>query len=164
MAVRRNELQGKKFRIRFYENRKIYFAISLGIMGIGLIFNVIFGTQMSIQFYRAARLIKYSYAGEVNSDTIQQAVKNAVHRDVTVTYQQQCQICERWDNAEQCHAVVCRYQFPFAARSESRRSSFESDVPERKVCQCGIEFRQPVHGQSFFAKCIDCHYPCVPAS
>ena len=57
----------KKLRIKFYENRKIFFMLSLAVILIGVLFNVIFGTQLDIQFTGGA-VIKYSYQGDLNPD------------------------------------------------------------------------------------------------
>lgn len=74
----------KKFKIKFYQHRKIYFAISLGLFAIGLIFNLIFGTELDINF-RGGALVEYSYTGEVQQETVDQAVEDAIGRSVSVT-------------------------------------------------------------------------------
>ena len=73
----------KKFNIHFYENRKIYFGISIAIMVIGLIFNIIFGTNLDIQFTGGA-VIKYSYAGEIQQDEVEKIVQDTTKKDVSV--------------------------------------------------------------------------------
>ena len=74
----------KKFNIKFYQHRKIYFAISLGLFAIGLIFNLIFGTELDINF-RGGALVEYSYTGEVQQEVVDQAVEDAIGRAVSVT-------------------------------------------------------------------------------
>lgn len=74
----------KKFNIKFYQHRKIYFAISLGLFAIGLIFNLIFGTELDIDF-RGGALVEYSYTGEVEQEVVDQAVEDAIGRAVSVT-------------------------------------------------------------------------------
>ncbi len=74
----------KKFNIKFYQHRKIYFAISLGLFAIGLIFNLIFGTELDINF-RGGALVEYSYTGEVEQEVVDQAVEDAIGRAVSVT-------------------------------------------------------------------------------
>ena len=46
----------KKFNIKFYENRKIYFTITAVLLAIGIVFNIIFGTTLDIQFKGGAML------------------------------------------------------------------------------------------------------------
>lgn len=74
----------KKFNIKFYQHRKIYFAISLGLFAIGLIFNLVFGTELDINF-RGGALVEYSYTGEVEQEVVDQAVEDAIGRAVSVT-------------------------------------------------------------------------------
>jgi preprotein translocase subunit SecF len=52
-------------------------------MLVGLIFNIIFGTQLDVQF-KGGAMIKYSYTGDVEPNKIEQAVESAVKRDVSV--------------------------------------------------------------------------------
>jgi len=49
-----------------------------------LLFNLIFGVELDINF-RGGALIQYSYTGEVDQETVDQAVEDAIGRDVTVT-------------------------------------------------------------------------------
>ena len=44
--------------------KNICFIISIAIMAIGIIFNIIFGTTLDIDF-KGGSLITYSYTGEV---------------------------------------------------------------------------------------------------
>lgn len=73
----------KTFHIHFFENRKIYFAVSLGIMAIGLIFNIIFGTQLDIQF-KGGAMIRYSYSGSIQQEEVEKVVQDTVKKDASV--------------------------------------------------------------------------------
>lgn len=73
----------KVFKIKFFENRKTFFAISLGVMAIGLIFNVIFGTQLDIQFTGGA-MIKYSYTGTIEQDAVEKIAQDITKKEVSV--------------------------------------------------------------------------------
>lgn len=64
------------YKIDFFGKRKIFFGISLGLILFGLIFNVIFGTQLDIQFAGGA-IVKYSFSGELNSSDVKAAVEEA---------------------------------------------------------------------------------------
>ena len=74
----------KKFNIKFYQHRKIFFGISLGLFVIGLLCNLLFGAELDISF-RGGALVEYSYTGDVNQETVDQAVEDALGRSVTVT-------------------------------------------------------------------------------
>ena len=51
-----------QFKIRFVENKKIFFGISIAVLLIGVIFNVIFGARLDIQFTGGA-IVNYSFTG-----------------------------------------------------------------------------------------------------
>ena len=74
----------KKFHIGFFEHRKIYFAISIGIMLVGLIFNFIYGTQLDIKFTGGA-VLRYSYTGTIDQEDVQRIVQQTTDKPVTVT-------------------------------------------------------------------------------
>lgn len=58
-----------QFKIRFVENKKIFFGISIAVLLIGVIFNVIFGARLDIQFTGGA-IVNYSFTGEINTDEL----------------------------------------------------------------------------------------------
>ena len=77
----------KKFNIDFYKNKKIFFIISIAIIVVGLIFNVVFGATLDIQFAGGA-MIKYAVDGDVDSNEIDGLVEEATGRNVSVTTNQ----------------------------------------------------------------------------
>ena len=74
----------KKFSIKFYQHRKIYIGISLAIFAVGIICNLIFGTELDIDF-RGGALVEYSYTGTIDQETVDQAIADALGQPVTVT-------------------------------------------------------------------------------
>lgn len=74
----------KKFNIKFYQHRKVYLTISLAIFAVGLLFNLIFGVELDIDF-RGGALVQYSYTGEVDQETVDQAIEDAIGRTVSVS-------------------------------------------------------------------------------
>lgn len=73
----------KKFHFKFCEKKKIFFGISLGILALGVIFNIIFGTKLDIQFTGGA-VIQYSYSGAIQQEDVGKIVKDATGKDVSV--------------------------------------------------------------------------------
>lgn len=73
----------KQFKIRFCKNRKIYFAISICILAIGIIFNIVFGTQLAIEF-RGGTAINYSYTGAVAQSDVEKVVEDKIGSNVAV--------------------------------------------------------------------------------
>ena len=74
----------KKFNIDFYKNKKIYFALSIAVLVIGLICTIVIGPRLDLQFAGGA-MIRYAVDGEVDSNEIASLVKEATGRTVSVT-------------------------------------------------------------------------------
>ena len=68
--------------IRFYENRKIYFGISIAIILIGIIALFINGISLDIQF-KGGAILKYAYNGEIDLNKVDGIVTNALAREVS---------------------------------------------------------------------------------
>ena len=74
--------------IDFVGHKKIFFGISLAIIIIGIVCNVIFGTQLDIQFSGGATL-KFSYSGEINQSELTDFIQVETTEDrITTTYAQ----------------------------------------------------------------------------
>jgi protein-export membrane protein SecF len=72
------------FHIDFFGKRKIFFAISIAVMVIGLIFNFVFGVKLDLQFAGGA-VIKYSVSGgDVSPDKVQDIIKDKMDKDADV--------------------------------------------------------------------------------
>ena len=59
----------KTWNIRFYEHRKIYFAISLLLAAAMLLGLLVRGVSLDIQF-KGGALLTYSYQGEVDAKAL----------------------------------------------------------------------------------------------
>lgn len=77
------EMYKENHIISFYGKRKIYFAISLVIMIIGIIFAFINGIQLDIQF-KGGAMLKYTYVGEIDTDKVEDITTEIMNRPVSV--------------------------------------------------------------------------------
>ena len=73
----------KKFNIKFYENRKIYFGITIALFAIGIIFNIIFGTTLDIQF-KGGAMLDYTYTGEISTSDVESIVEEVTGQNVDI--------------------------------------------------------------------------------
>ena len=71
--------------ISFTKFSKVFFGISLSIIFIGIIFNIIFGTQLDIQF-RGGSYIRYSYVGDVDQKDLTDLIQDNTKENITVSY------------------------------------------------------------------------------
>ncbi len=143
----------KTFKIRFFENRKLFFGISIGIMAIGLIFNVIFGTKLDIQFTGGA-VIKYSYAGSIQQEEVEKIVQDTAKKDVTV------RILENVKSADGS-AAKNNVSISFAG-TESISLDSQQAIAKALIAKypnAGFQLVEsssvnPTMGHSFFIKCL----------
>lgn len=75
---------GKRI-IDFVGHKKIYFALSIIIILIGVVCNCIFGTTLDIQFTGGATL-KYSYTGEVNQTDLHNFIQSKTDDQITTSF------------------------------------------------------------------------------
>ena len=66
----------------FIKARKTCVIISLCIFAVGILFNIIFGTRMSITF-RGGTLIQYSFTGDVDTNAVQSVAREILGNDAT---------------------------------------------------------------------------------
>lgn len=69
--------------IKFYKNRKVFFAISFIIMIIGIVSLFINGINLSIQF-KGGAIIKYSYTGEIDANKAADKATEILSRNTEV--------------------------------------------------------------------------------
>jgi len=69
--------------IKFYEKRKIFFAISLVIMLIGIISMFVNGVNLSIQF-KGGAIIKYTFTGDLDTEAVADLSSSVLNRDTEV--------------------------------------------------------------------------------
>ena len=67
---------------RFYQKRKIFFALSIGIILAGIIFSMVFGVQLDIQF-KGGSIMKYSFSGELNITDAEATIEAALGSPVS---------------------------------------------------------------------------------
>lgn len=143
----------KQFHIRFYENRKIYFGLSIGIIIIGIICNAIFGTQLDVQF-KGGAMISYSYSGNMNATDVEKKVEDAVKRDVSVAINKNVKSA---DGSETLNNVT----LTFAGNNELSLTdqkvltkTLTELYPDSGMKEVKSNSVNPSMGQSFFQKCI----------
>ena len=138
----------KTFHIKFYENRKIFIGISAAVILIGIICNVIFGTQLDIQF-KGGAIITYSYEGELDKDELGSLVEETIGMQVSV--QQSTDISTGKDN------VVVSVVDAKSLDAETQ-SALSTEI-EQKFSDNNIELMQisnvdPTIGNEFLMKSI----------
>lgn len=143
----------KTFNIDFWGKRKIFFGISIALIAIGLIFNIIVGTKLDIQFAGGA-MIKYEVTGgEVSADEVSKIVKDEIGRDSTVT------VNEVLGSEEGGLQVTISFAGNQALTIDEQREV--ADVLTEKYDKLSFSVIEsssvdPTMGAKFFQKCLVC--------
>ena len=89
----------KMYRFDFYKNRKIYFAISIALIVIGILCSVVMGPKLDIQFAGGA-MVKYSVeGGDVTQEEVRQTIQDQLGKDCSVAINQEMCIRDSWSSA-----------------------------------------------------------------
>lgn len=67
---------------RFYKNRKIFFGLSIGILLAGILFSMVFGINLDIQF-KGGSILKYSFTGDLNLAQTESTIEAAIGQQVS---------------------------------------------------------------------------------
>ncbi|XOQ49132.1 MAG: Protein-export membrane protein SecF [Eubacteriales bacterium] len=143
----------KTFNIHFFENRKIYFGISIAVMLIGLIFNILFGTQLDIQFKGGAE-IKYSFDGKVVQEEVEKIVQDTTKMDVSI------RILEDVKSADG-NSVKNNVSISFAGSEsisvdtqQAIEKALSAKYPNAHFEVVSSSSVNPTMGRNFFIKCL----------
>ncbi len=135
-----------KKQFDFIKNRKYIFAISIGLLLIGLIFNFIFGTNLDIQF-KGGTMVSYTYNGTINVSEADSVIQDAIGMPVDVQASE--------DRMTESQKLVVNLANATELTTE-QMDAMNAALTE-KFADTGIEFLQansvnPTMGQEFFQK------------
>ena len=128
----------------FIKMRKTCVIISLCIFAVGLLFNVIWGTEMDISF-RGGTLVRYSYTGEVTEEAATAAAQQVLGKDATATL-------ETVDGTE-----VISISLPSEITMETQQQldkQIEESLKDNTPVQVSANTLSAPMGRLFFIKCI----------
>ena len=135
-----------KKQFDFIKNRRYIFAVSIGLLLIGLIFNFIFGTDLDIQF-KGGTMVSYTYNGTIDVNEADQVVQDAIGMAVNVQTSE--------DRMTESQKLVVNLA------NDTELTTDQMDAMNAALSQAfsdtGIEFLQansvnPTMGQEFFQK------------
>ncbi|HAH79026.1 MAG TPA: protein translocase subunit SecF, partial [Ruminococcaceae bacterium] len=143
----------KTYHIRFYENRWIYYCISLAVVLVGLICNVIFGTRLDIQFTGGA-VLSYSYSGEIETQKVERAVESSLGRDASVSVNKNVRSAESGQVSNNVTISLAGTNSITPADQTAVLKALNKAYPNEKFESLKMDSVNPSMGQSFFLKCI----------
>lgn len=143
-----------QFKIDFIKNKKIYFTISLGIILIGLLVNIFFGTEMDIQFTGGA-IVDYTYSGqEIDADSLASIVKDATGLDAEVTLSSNIVSGNSGLASNSASVEFAGNDALTLDQQDEVTNAFAENYPDSNFTLSQSTSVDPTNGQSFFWKCM----------
>ncbi len=68
--------------IKFYKNRRIFYAVSISIILAGVIASLIFGIKLDIQF-QGGSIVRYTYVGTIDNTKVKEAAAKAIGLEIS---------------------------------------------------------------------------------
>ena len=143
----------KKFNIDFYGHRKVYFIISAAIMVVGLLCNILFGTELSTQF-RGGTILKYSYSGDMDTEQVAQIAKDVTGTSAEVTINENVQTSAGSDTVDQ---ISLNFAGTGTVDPQTQRDlldQLQAAFPDSNVQLGESSSVDATMGAMFFAKCM----------
>lgn len=139
-----------KKQIDFIGRKKIFFAISLAVILLGLAVNLIFGTELSISFRGGAR-ISYGYSGEsIDLDEVKNLVDEAIGQNVTVQRGSDLQ-----SSNEELNNLVIDLPGTDALSSEDQEAittALQEKYPDQEITMVSLDSVNPTIGTWMLSK------------
>lgn len=128
----------------YIKARKICWFISLGLLVVGLIFNIIFGTALDVQF-RGGNELSYTYTGEIDSDAVEAKIDKAGFNSTV----------RKATSADQ---TLLKISIPGEALSMEEKAEIEKifadNYKDNKITESDSTSRSPTMGAQFLWKCL----------
>lgn len=139
--------------ISFTKFSKVFFGISLSIIFIGIIFNIIFGTQLDIQF-RGGSYIRYSYVGDVEQNDLTDLIQDNTKEKITVSYS-----TDMLSNTDSKKAYTVRVEFAgnkaiSTEQQQSLTKALKKAYPDSNFKVQESSAIQSTMGFKFLMKCL----------
>lgn len=112
-----------KKTLDFFKAKKVFFGISLAIIFIGIIFNIIFGVNLDIQF-KGGTIITYGFTGTIDETALKDAIQEATP-DNQVTFTITQDILSNTEN-EQAYKISIQFSGETAITTEQQQKITDS--------------------------------------
>ena len=143
----------RTFHIKFCEKKKIFFGISLAILVIGVICNIFLGTKLDIQFTGGA-VIRYSYNGTIQQEDVEQIVKDASGKDVSVRIHEDMSTVNDPTQANNSASISFAGTDSISLdQQQSIATALDEKYPDANFEVVESNSVNPTMGQSFLLKC-----------
>ncbi len=143
----------RKFNIDFIGNRKIFFGISLSLIALGIIFNVIFGTVLDIQFTGGA-VVKYSYVGDIDANELTNVVQNATTDQISLQISKDILANDEGVVSNNISVEFPGNQAISIDQQKTLDDTLSQTFPDNNFQKIESSSVDPTNGSKFFLKCM----------
>lgn len=142
-----------QFKINFVGKKKIFFSISIALLLVGVIFNVIFGVRLDIQFTGGA-IVNYSFSGDVNTEELAGVVQDATGKAVTITQSQDIVAGEDGTLNNNVSIEFAGNEALSLENQTAMEKAIQETYPENGFEKLESDSVDPVNGEKFLLKCL----------
>ena len=137
-----------KKEIDFYGHRKIYYAISIGLMALALVCALIFGVKVDIQF-TGGTIATYSYEGDLDFAAVENTAAEVTGFTVTSDSSQSVS-----GNASQIALSIGTVDGMTVDMESELTSRLETDFADNNLQYVSIDSVAASMGRDFLLKCL----------
>ena len=141
----------KTYRFHFYQNKKIFFGISLVLLVVGLLASAILGPALDIQFAGGSMILYSVEGGEVDAGGVEAAVTESVGRDCEVSISQ-----DFTTGGEQVTVSFSGNQAMTPEEQGQVTDTLQSTYPDLGFEMLSSSSVEASMGARFFQKCLVC--------
>ena len=130
----------------FYSHRRLFFAISILLLAVGLAMLIINGVQLDIQF-KGGAILKYSYTGTLDTDAVAEFTSQKLNRLVSA------QETKDLTTGETRVALQLAGEYGMSAAQQAElNQSLAAQFPENAVTSVETSLVEPFFGQRFLQR------------
>lgn len=129
----------------FVGRKKLFAAISIGIILVGVVFNIIFGTQLDIEF-KGGTLLQYSYENDIDENALKDFVASQLPGA-------ECQTINNDISNTNIVSVSLTENIDLDAQ-EAFQTALSERFPDNNIDLYNSNSLSPSSGRMFFIKCL----------
>lgn len=132
----------------FIGHRKIFFTISLVLIGVILLAAIFFGVELDIQF-KGGAIAEYTYTGELDENSVQSTAEAAIGRQVSVQKTQ--------DMADGSSSIVITLASDAGLNVEDQEkltSALQEAYADNSIHLLSVDSVEPTMGREFLMKSL----------
>ena len=135
----------KELNLNIVGNKKIFFAVSIAIMVIGIFFNILFGVELDIEF-KGGTLIQYTYQGDLDRDEVRSVFDDVLGDRFELTFST--------GDADENSVNLTMTEAISMDEQDALDAALQEKYPDSGFTKTTSNSIPPSMGQSFFLKCL----------